>query len=155
MKLYFDRDYYFELRARVLATTTGANIHKINGLLGNVLNGCSNYVYSYNHGDLKEANRRLAPVNKALVKLGIKDELEFLVRNCVNMTPDKFKDLADRFEDFQKQKTFRDTDIDIEYSRAYDYYTDKYDNADVGFAFANFVAGYLKAKLDAEQGSLL
>jgi hypothetical protein len=70
---------------------------------------------------------------------------------------EKLEELLTRFENFQCQKTFRDTDIYVVYLRAFDYYTATHERAqhDKGVSFANFAAGYLKAKFDAEQGELL
>jgi hypothetical protein len=69
-----------------------------------------------------------------------------------NMTPEELEKLLTKFEDFQRQKTFHDSDIHTEYLRAFDYYTANHPIQDVGrYMFPNFVAGYLMAKLDADK----
>jgi hypothetical protein len=69
---------------------------------------------------------------------------------------DVLEKLIKKFEDFRCQKTVDESDIHVQQSRAYDYYETKHEGSHSGdrLAFANFVAGYLKAKLDAEQGNL-
>jgi hypothetical protein len=75
------------------------------------------------------------------------------------MTPEeeKFEKLLEEFEDFQCQETSHDADIYTVYLRAFDYYVTTHEKVqhDKGVSFANFVAGYLKAKIDAKQGDLL
>jgi hypothetical protein len=70
---------------------------------------------------------------------------------------EKFEELLTRFDNFQYQRTFHDEDIHIVYLQAFDYYVATHEKVqhDKGVSFANFVAGYLKAKLDAEQDNLL
>jgi hypothetical protein len=69
---------------------------------------------------------------------------------------DVLEKLIGKFDEFRCQKTFHEADICIQHSRAYDYYATQHGGSHSGdrLAFANFVAGYLKAKLDAEQGVL-
>jgi hypothetical protein len=68
------------------------------------------------------------------------------------MTPEELEKLLTKFEDFCCQKTYPDSDIHTEYLRAYDYYLASHPmQAPTGFMFANFVAGYLRAKLDADK----
>jgi hypothetical protein len=57
-----------------------------------------------------------------------------------------------RFEDFQCQETLHDADVYTVYLQSFDYYVSTHEKAqhDKGVSFANFVVGYLKAKLDAK-----
>jgi hypothetical protein len=74
------------------------------------------------------------------------------------MTSKELEGLLSRFENFQCQEMFHDADISIIRSQAYNYYIAQEKvqySAGNSFAFANFVAGYLRAKIDAEQGNLL
>jgi hypothetical protein len=72
------------------------------------------------------------------------------------MTTEEMEKLLTKFDEFQYQATFQDTNIHIEYVRAYDYFADvRPGEQDKRSVFANFVAGYLKAKRDAKQGNLL
>jgi hypothetical protein len=68
------------------------------------------------------------------------------------MTEKELEDLLTRFENFQCQETFHDTDTYIFYLRAFDYYVSTHENVqhDKGVSFANFVAGYLIAKSDGK-----
>jgi ADP-dependent phosphofructokinase/glucokinase len=74
---------------------------------------------------------------------------------------EEFKELLDRFEEVNCQSTVDDVDISLIHSRAYNYYmthkgaTSFVENFGKALAFANFVAGYLKAKIDAKRGNLL
>jgi hypothetical protein len=70
---------------------------------------------------------------------------------------EQFGKILVKFDEFRCQKTFLETDIHIAHSKAYDYYATLHEGGHHGdrLAFANFVAGYLKAKIDAEQGNLL
>jgi hypothetical protein len=70
----------------------------------------------------------------------------------------EFKELLDKFENISCRTTLDDADISIIRSQAYNYYiAQEKVQYSVGnsFAFANFVAGYLRAKIDAEQSNLL
>lgn len=73
------------------------------------------------------------------------------------MAKEEIEELLTRFENFQSQETFHDADIHSVYLRAFDYYVATHERVqhDKGVSFANFVAGYLRAKLDAKQGILL
>lgn len=73
------------------------------------------------------------------------------------ISEEELEELLIRFENFQSQETFNDADIHIVYLRAFDYYVAAHEKVqhDKGVSFANFVAGYLKAKLDAKQGNIL
>jgi hypothetical protein len=64
----------------------------------------------------------------------------------------ELEELLMKFENFQCLETFRDVDIYTVYLRSFDYYVDTHEKVqhDKGISFANFVAGYLKAKLDAK-----
>jgi hypothetical protein len=69
----------------------------------------------------------------------------------------ELEELLTRFENFQHQETFLDADIHTIYLRAFDYYIATHEKGqhDKGISFANFVAGYLRAKIDGEQSNLL
>jgi len=60
---------YEAYKLEVLAKTSGANIHKVNGLLGNILNASSNEKYWRAKGDLTLAQEALAQVQKAKRKI--------------------------------------------------------------------------------------
>jgi hypothetical protein len=70
---------------------------------------------------------------------------------------EELEEFLKRFESFQCQETFHDSGIHTVYLRAFDYYVATHEKVqhDKGVSFANFVAGYLKAKLDAEHNNLL
>jgi hypothetical protein len=74
------------------------------------------------------------------------------------MTSEKeIEELLTKFENFQSQETFHDADIYSLYLRAFDYYIATHERVqqDKGVSFANFAAGYLRAKFDAEHNNLL
>jgi hypothetical protein len=78
-------------------------------------------------------------------------------KGMTSSSEEELEKLLTRFENFQCQETFHDTDIYVNYLHAFDYYVATHEKVqhDKGVSFANFVAGYLKAKFDAEQGILL
>lgn len=73
------------------------------------------------------------------------------------ITEVEIEDLLTRFENFQCQETFHDKDIYEVYLRSFNYYVATHERGqyDKGLSFANFVVGYLKAKLDFDQNSLI
>jgi hypothetical protein len=79
----------------------------------------------------------------------------FQVTEDSKMTLEEMKKLIIKFEDFLCQKTFHETEIHVRVLRAYDYYMacHKEDCREGGVPFANFVAGYLSAELDAKRNS--
>jgi len=60
---------YQRYRQEVLAKTSGANIHKVNGLLGNILNATSNEKYWRSKGSLVLAEEALRQVIEAKQKI--------------------------------------------------------------------------------------
>jgi hypothetical protein len=66
------------------------------------------------------------------------------------MPEGELEELLERFENFQSQETFHDATIYAVFLRAFDYYAATHEKVqqDKAVSFANFVAGYLRAKLD-------
>jgi hypothetical protein len=74
------------------------------------------------------------------------------------MTSEEYlEELLIRFENFRCLETSCDEVIYTVYLRAFDYYVATHEKVqqDKAVSFASFVAGYLKAKSDVEQGVLL
>ncbi len=62
---------YPMFRERVTAKTNGANIHKVNGLLGNVLNSLNNMEYRITRQDYEGAAKCRDVVRESLKQIKI------------------------------------------------------------------------------------
>jgi flagellar biosynthesis/type III secretory pathway ATPase len=72
IKQLFDRKNYFDFHSRVTAKTSGANVHVVNGLLGNVLNGCPLVMHFANKGDAANVTKWTERVKEALKQIKVK-----------------------------------------------------------------------------------
>jgi hypothetical protein len=73
--LYFNKQYYQDWKLQKLAETNGADVHKVNGLLGNILNSIPNYCYWMNERDFESAYESRENILKALKNLHESEEV--------------------------------------------------------------------------------
>jgi hypothetical protein len=66
----FNRKGYDMIRRSVLMNADGANVHKLHGLLGNVLNNATNYVAFKNMDEFDDAEASKRQLWSALKQLG-------------------------------------------------------------------------------------